>query len=163
MNRRNVVLLLGALSVGGTAVLWRTLASLWRPGSAERTARTMAAVADVMFPGADGLPAASTLGLHKDLIASPDLQALITKGVAWLDKHAASHGAADFVALDEAGRLAAIDAAFASKDDGTQPFVFALRQQLGTAYYSEPAIKSKFAYTGPPQPDGFPDFQERPT
>src|SRR3954463_849214 len=104
MNRRNVVLLLGALSVGGTGVLWRAFASLWRPGSAERTARTMAAVADVMFPRVDGLPAPSTLGLHKDVIASPDLQALVTKGVAWLDQHAASHGAADFVALDQAGR-----------------------------------------------------------
>jgi hypothetical protein len=162
MNRRNVMLLLGALSLGGTTLLWRTLASLWRPGSGEQAERTMGAVADVMFPGGEGLPAASTLGLHKRVLATPDLQELIMKGVAWLDKHAASHGAADFVALDEAGRLAAIDAAFASKRDGTQQFVFALRQHLGTAYYSESAIKSAFAYTGPPQPDGFADFQERP-
>jgi hypothetical protein len=34
---------------------------------------------------------------------------------------------------------------------------------LGTAYYSTPAIKSTFAYTGPPQPDGFADFQQRPS
>jgi hypothetical protein len=162
MNRRKVVLLLGVLSLGGTAVLWRTLASLWRPGSAERAARTMAAVADVMFPGGDGLPGASALGLHDRVLATPDLQALITKGVAWLDKYAASHGAPDFLALDEAGRLAAVDAAFASASDGTQQFVFTLRQHLGTAYYTEPAIKSAFAYTGPPQPNGFADFQERP-
>ena len=49
---------------------------------------------------------------------------------------------------------AALDAAFASHDDGIQPFVLALRYHLGTAYYTTPAIKSAFAYTGPPQPDG---------
>jgi hypothetical protein len=162
MNRRNVMLLLGALSLGGATLLWRTLGSLWRAGSGERVERTMGAVADVMFPGGEGLPAASELGLHKRVVATPELQALITKGVAWLNKHAALRGAADFVALDEAGRLAAIDAAFASKDGGMQQFVFTLREHLGTAYYTEPAIKSVFAYTGPPQPDGFADFQERP-
>src|SRR5215207_9451397 len=106
MNRRNMLLLLGALSLGGTAALWRGFTSLWRPASAEQGTRTMAAIADVMFPGADGLPAASTLGLHTRVMATPDTQVLIAKGVAWLDKHAASRGAADFVALDEAGRVA---------------------------------------------------------
>jgi hypothetical protein len=43
-----------------------------------------------------------------------------------------------------------------------QPFVLALRYHLGMAYYSAPAIKSAYAYTGPPQPDGFADFRERP-
>ena len=42
-------------------------------------------------------------------------------------------------------------------------FVLVLREQIGLAYYSEPAIKKAFAYTGPPQPDGFADFQERPS
>jgi hypothetical protein len=64
--------------------------------------------------------------------------------------------------LDERQRLAALDAAFASTEDGIQQFVLALRYHIGTAYYSQPAIKSTFPYTGPPQPDGFPDFQERP-
>src|SRR5205823_10266717 len=105
MNRRKLVLLLGAVSLGGTAMLWRTLASLWRPGSAERTAPTMAAVADVMFPGTDGLPAASALGLHDRVLAMPEFQALIRRGVAWLDQYAASRGVADFLALDERGRL----------------------------------------------------------
>ena len=162
MKRRKVVVLLGLLSLGGSAALWRTAAALWRAGSSERTARTMAAVADTLFPGGDGLPGASALGLHHRVLATPDLQALITKGVAWLDRYAASHGAADFPALDEASRLAAVDAAFASAEDGSRQFVFALRQHLGMAYYAEPAIKSTFAYTGPPQPDGFADFQERP-
>jgi hypothetical protein len=82
--------------------------------------------------------------------------------VTWLDRRAALQGASDFLALDQVQRLAALDAAFASPDRGIQPFLLSLRYHLGTAYYSAPAIKSAFAYTGPPQPDGFADFQERP-
>ena len=82
-----------------------------------------------------------------------ELQTSIANGVAWLDQRAARQGAADFLGLD---------AAFASRDDGIQPFVLALRFHLGTAYYAASPIKSAFAYTGPPQPEGFLDFQEPP-
>lgn len=122
----------------------------------------MAAVADTMFPGGDGLPGASALGLHEKVLAASDLDALVYKGLAWLDRYAASRNVADFNALDEAGKLAALDAAFASTDEGIRPFVFAVRQNLGLAYYSDPAVKKAFAYAGPPQPEGFADFQERP-
>lgn len=158
MKRRNVVALVGTLLLGGNAMLRRAFAALGKPVAAP----AMAAVADTLFPGGDGLPAASALGLHERVLAIPDLQASIGKGVAWLDRYAATRGVADFAALDEAGRLAALDAAFASVDDGIRPFVFALRRHIGAAYYSEPAIRKTFAYTGPPQPDGFADFQERP-
>jgi len=157
MQRRNVVALLGALLLGGGSMLRRALA-LGPQGAAP----SLAAVADTLFPGGDGLPAASTFGLHERVLAMADLRSSINEGIAWLDRFAASRGAADFVALDEAGRLAALDAAFASADDGIRPFVFALRQHIGTAYYTEPAVKKAFAYTGPPQPEGFADFQERP-
>ena len=118
-------------------------------------------VKDVMFPG-DGLAGATELGLHLRVLAMADLEALLATGVTWLHQRATLQGASDFLALDEAQRLAALDAAFASPDQGIQPFVLALRYHVGTAYYSAPAIKSAFAYTGPPQPDGFADFQERP-
>jgi hypothetical protein len=161
MKRRDVITLLGFLSLGGAAVLWRNLMSFWRPASNEHIARTLAAVADLMFPG-DGLPGASELGLHNRIVAMPDLHDLMTKGVVWLDNRAALQGISDFLALDEAGRLAAVDAAFASHDGDTQKFVLALRYHLGTAYYTEPVIKAAFSYTGPPQPDGFADFRDRP-
>jgi hypothetical protein len=161
MKRRDVITLLGFLSLGGFAMLWRNMGSFWRLGPNEHIASTVAAVADLMFPG-DGLPGASELGLHKRIVAMPELHALMTRGVVWLDNRAALQGASDFLALDEASRLAAVDAAFGSHDDDTQQFVLALRYHLGTAYYTEPAVKSAFAYTGPPQPDGFADFQDRP-
>jgi hypothetical protein len=143
MKRRHVLALLGFFSFGGAAVAWRLLASFRRPDAREHIARSIAAIADVMFPG-DGLASATALGLHHLVLAMPDLQAQIANGVAWLDKRAA------------------LDSAFASNDDGIQSFVLTLRYHLGTAYYSAPAIKSAFAYTGPPQPAGFADFQKRP-
>ncbi|WP_291576910.1 gluconate 2-dehydrogenase subunit 3 family protein [Bradyrhizobium sp.] len=163
MKRRHLLALLGTFSFGGAAAPWRLVATPLRaPGTREHVTRSMAAVAETMFPG-DGLPGAAALGVHQQVLAVPDLQARIAQGMAWLDRHAASLGAADFLALDQAGRLAALDAAFASRDDGIQLFVLTMRDHLGTAYYSTPAIKSAFAYTGPPQPDGFADFQQRPS
>jgi hypothetical protein len=162
MKRRHVLALLGFFSFGGAAAAaWRLVASLHRPDARDHITRSIAAIAEIMFPG-DGLAGAAALGIHHGVLAMPDLQALIATGVAWLDARAASQGVSNFLALDEAGRLAALDAAFASHDDGIQPFVLALRYHLGTAYYATPAIKSAFAYTGPPQPDGFADFQQPP-
>ena len=158
MKRRSVLALLGTIALSGSALLRRAFAA----STPEALGPKMAAVADTMFPGGDGLPGASALGLHEKVLATPDLDALVRKGLAWLDRYAASRGAADFLALDEIGKVAALDAAFASTDEGVRPFVFALRQYLGLAYYSVPAVKKTFAYTGPPQPDGFADFQDRP-
>lgn len=158
MKRRTVMAFLGGLALGGSAMLRRAFAALGQTVPVP----AMAAVADTLFPGGDGLPPASALGLHQRVLAMPDLQPSISKGVAWLDRYASARGFADFAALGEAGRLAAMDAAFASADDGIRPFVFAMRQHFGTAYYAEPAVRKAFAYAGPPQPDGFADFQERP-
>lgn len=162
MNRRQVATLLGYLSSGGMAAFWRVVNGFAQPADAGAHAeRTVGAIAAVMFPG-DGLPGAGELGLHRQVLANPELQSMIAKGTAFLDRYARSAGAADFVALDEERRLAALDAAFASGEQGIQSFVMALRHDLGTAYYSSPAIKSAFAYTGPLQPDGFADFRDRP-
>jgi hypothetical protein len=86
---------------------------------------------------------------------------MIANGVSLLDKQAAAQGGANFLALGDAGRLSAADAAFAASEDARR-FLLALRFHLMTAYYSDPVVKAAFAYTGPPQPDGFADFQDRP-
>ena len=158
MQRRNVMALLAALALDGGAMLRRALAAL----GPQPPGPTMAAIVDTMFPGGDGLPGATTLRLHERVLAVPDLQDSIGKGIAWLDRYATSRGSNSFAALDETARLSALDAAFASTDDGIRPFVLALRREIGQLYYADPAIKKAFAYSGPPQPDGFPDFQERP-
>jgi hypothetical protein len=162
MNRRRVVTLLGYLSFGSMIAFWRGLNVFAQPaGTGEHVERTVAAIADAMFPG-DGLPGAVALELHRSVLADADLASPIASGVAFLDRVARDLGASDFVALDETQRLSTLDAAFASGQDGVQPFVLALRHALGTAYYAAPAIKSAFAYTGPLQPNGFADFQDRP-
>jgi hypothetical protein len=161
MRRRDIITLFGSLPFSNAGGLWRRAVALPGSGSVEHVTETVAAIADVMFPGS-GLPSAATLGVHNSVLEMKDLHASITVGIAWLDKWAASQKAADFLALNEAGRLVAIDAAFASRSDGIQQFVLAMRHYLGTAYYSLPSVKASFAYTGPPQPEGFADFQEPP-
>jgi Gluconate 2-dehydrogenase subunit 3 len=162
MKRRHFLALLGFFSFGGASAFWRFLRPSWRAeASEEHIARSVAALADVMFPG-EGLPRATELGVHRRVLEMPEFRRAIELGVAWLDEHAALQGAADFLGLDDVKKLAALDAAFASREEGIQPFVLALRYHLGTAYYSAPSVKSAFAYTGPPQPEGFADFQERP-
>jgi Gluconate 2-dehydrogenase subunit 3 len=160
MRRRDAIALLGFVSLGGAALLWRNFASLWRADASEHVTKTMAAVVDLMVPGGE-LPSASQLGLHTRAMAMPELEPMIANGVSLLDKQAVAQGGADFLALGDAARLSAADAAFASSEDARR-FLLAVRFHLMTAYYSEPAVKAAFAYTGPPQPDGFADFQDRP-
>ena len=159
VQRRDVMAVLAALLLAGSAKLRQALAAT----EPQTRSSAVAAVADTLFPGGEGLPAASALGLHERLLAMADLQSSIAKGIAWLDRHATSRGVGSFAALDPAGRLAALDAAFASADNGMRPFVLMLREQIGLSYYSHPLIKKTFAYTGPPQPEGFIDFRERPS
>jgi hypothetical protein len=162
MRRREIIALLGFLSVGGAMALWGNLASLfWRPRFNKHTAQTVTAITDLMFPG-DGLPGATELGIHNRIAAMSDLHALMTDGVDWLDRRAKQQGAPNFLALDESAKSAAVEAAYASDDVVTSQFIIKLRFYAGRAYYSEPVIKSAFPYTGPPQPDGFPDFQDPP-
>ena len=102
MKRRHFLALLGLLSLGGFR---RLLKPSWRAeASEEHLARSVAALADLMFPG-DGLPGATEVGIHRRVLEMPELRTTIELGIAWLDKHAARQGAADFVALDEARKL----------------------------------------------------------
>jgi hypothetical protein len=161
MRRREFIGIFGLLGLLGGATLWRHLASLWRPSFGEHAVQTVTAVTDLMFPG-EGLPGATALGIHNRIVAMPDFHPMMTDGVAWLDRWATSQGASNFLALDESARLAAVGAAFASQDDDVRQFVVAIRNYGVLNYYSDSVIKAAFRYTGPPQPEGFPDFQDAP-
>ena len=55
-----------------------------------------------------------------------------------------------------------LQAALSSDAEGADAIVRTLRTRALTLYYTEPAIMSAFAYSAPPQPEGFPDFQDPP-
>jgi Gluconate 2-dehydrogenase subunit 3 len=162
MKRRDFITILGVALLGGAATLWRNLASFWQPRFDGHTAHTVTVVTDLMFPGDGRLPGATELKIHDRIIAMADLHETMAYGVAWLDSWARTNGAPDFLALDASARSAAIEAAFASEIDDARQFAVLLRYYGGLSYYSEPRIKAAFPYTGPPQPEGFPDFQDRP-
>lgn len=161
MRRREFITIVGVALLGGTAALWRAVTSFWPSGFNEHIAETVKVVTDLMFPG-DGLPGATELKIHDRLVAMPDLRETMVDGVGWLDAWAKTKGASDFLALDEDSRAAAIDAAFASDTEDARQFAITLRYYAGLNYYTDPVIKAAFAYTGPPQPDGFADFQDPP-
>jgi len=161
MRRRDFLAIFGLALLGGAAALWRNLPSFWRPPFDEHSAQTVKAVTALMFPG-DGLPGATELGIHNRIVALSELRPLLADGVDWLDRRAKSRGVSDFLALDETAQAAAIDEAFASEDDAANEFAVLLRFYGGLNYYSEPVVKAAFPYTGPPQPEGFADFQDPP-
>ena len=163
MRRRT---LLGFLPLGGAALLWRELTSLWRPVANNHVAQTIAAVADVMFPG-EGLPSASALGLPDRVLdlfsAAPELEALITKGVDFLDARAAVQGASNFIALEDSRRLAAVGLLRLHRATVSSSSL-SLRSDFIWAPPITPSPQSRpsFPYAGPPQPSGFADFQDKP-
>lgn len=141
----------------------RTFAARREPRSDAHVERTIAAVIDCMLPGGE-LPGALALGIDRHIAAATDseLKWSFIEGVAWLDQRARAKGTMNFLKLDEAGRETVLQAALRSDAEGAFAIVRTLRNLAFTLYYTDPAIMAAFAYSGPPQPDGFPDFQEAP-
>ena len=158
-RRAFLIAILGLPVLGGAAILWRNFASIL--DLRRRTGRTVTAIVDLMFPG-EVAPSAVSLGIADAVKEMPDLQTLIPDGVAWLNRWAVRQGVPDFLSLDEIGKQHALEAALGSDDDVASQFIWLIRFRAGLIYYSEPAIKAAFRYTGPPQPNGFGDFAGPP-
>lgn len=165
LSRRLVLTALVRLPLIGTVAMpgRRALAARRPPHDESQFALTIAAIVDHMLPGGE-LPSAQALGIGRRIASATDreLKRNFAKGVAWLDGRAQTAGALNFLALDEAGKEAVLQAALASGADGAGGFVSELRTLAFTHYYTHPTIMAAFAYSGPPQPEGFPDFQEAP-
>jgi hypothetical protein len=116
MRRRAFIAIFGSALLGGTAIVWRNLSSVWRSRIDEHAAQTVKALTDLMFPG-DELPGAIELGTHNRVLAMAELRDAMAEGVGWLDRRAKNQGAADFLALDEPARSAVVEAAFVSDDE----------------------------------------------
>ena len=72
-------------------------------------------------------------------------------------------GAASFLALDANRQDAVLQATLGSDAEGAHAIAWTLRKRAFSLYYTDPAVMAAFAYSGPPQPGGFPDFQDAPT
>jgi Gluconate 2-dehydrogenase subunit 3 len=160
-RRAFVSALLGLPLLGGVMMFWHRMPSFWSRRFDEHVGKSVAEIIDLMFPGY-GLPGATPLGIPSRIVEMSDFRDLMTAGVAWLDEWAIRQRVSDFLALDEDGKQKALEAAFTSKNDAASRFVYSMRFYAGLMYYSEPTIKAAFAYTRPPQPQGFPDFTNAP-
>jgi len=169
ITRRRITIVLFALPfVGGAAAyVWRRFS---RADDPEHTARVMRTVVDHLLPAGE-LPGGAALGIDRrldDLAAVPpkreigQLRATLRAGIEWLDNRAQAEGAAGFLGLDERRQEGLMMAAFESVEPAGRRFMIDLRHRALSVYYAEPAIERSFAYTGPPQPEGFPDFEAPP-
>jgi hypothetical protein len=86
MRRRVFIAIFGSALLGGTALLWRNLSSVWRSRIDELAAQTVKALTDLMFPG-DELPGATKLGIHNRVLAMAELRDTVAEGVGWLDRN----------------------------------------------------------------------------
>jgi hypothetical protein len=141
----------------------RAFAARSREEQERHAERTIAAVLDRILP-ADVLPGALELGLDRRITAMSDLELKrsLAKGVAWLDSRARSQRASSFIELDHAQQELVLQAALKSSAEGADAIVYTLRKVAFTLYYTHPTIVAAFPYAGPPQPGGFPDFQDPP-
>lgn len=121
---------------------------------------------DTLLPE-DGTPSATQVGVDTEIIRRMQTDArmrdAIVAGCLWLDQQADTLGAADFAALDAAGRISIVEMAERAPSH-TLPRRF-FRGVLGVAirhYYAQPATWPGVGYAGPPQPRGFVDFADPP-
>ncbi len=112
------------------------------------------------------LPDTST-ALRERLLGSLEKQRqkrrALVEGVALLERGAANHGAADFRNLNRALRESVV-AELAAAPDGSMPRFFyrVVRDRAFELYYSRSTSWPPLRFPHPPQPDGYPDYQEPP-
>jgi hypothetical protein len=136
-----------------------------RPGSGV-IADTVRVLLDTLIP-ADETPAASGLGLDRELLAAarrrPEYWRLIEQATAWLDAAARRLGATSFAAAGENVCLRVVRQAEQEPAGSLPREMFdRVREDALTLYYTHPATWLALGYSGPPQPVGFPDFERPP-
>ena len=158
--------------------LFRRLTGLLLLGSADLLLRRQAAnardldvggtlgtIVDHVVPATD-VPGAVALGIDRQILAAADadpaFSALLLNGIRWFDAAARDFRALNFrdLAADEQRSL--LERAERDGDSDGASLFASLRQRTMLLYYAHPRIVAAFRYAGPPQPDGFPDFEQPP-
>ncbi len=128
---------------------------------------TLEALLDTLIPE-DETPGALQLGVAEKIKARAagenTYRRLIKKGCAWLDRSAGKLDVKSFAALRQENRDAVMTRAVESTADSL-PGIF-IRQMRSDAfhhYYGHPKSWVQLGYNGPPQPNGFPDYDKAPS
>jgi hypothetical protein len=89
---------------------------------------------------------------------------LIKKGCAWLDRRAKKLNSSSFVYLGEGDRESVMTIAMESDSGSLQKIFFQqMRSDAFRYYYGHPKSWRQIGYGGPPQPNGFPDYDKSPS
>jgi hypothetical protein len=159
---QSLAAVLATVSTGAQAVPIGTA----EPAAAPASTDSFRVLLDTLIP-ADDTPAASAFGIDRALLAmaarSDDYRRLLEDGVQWLDRAARASGARSFAVASEQRRVDIVRQAEGSATN-TLPrrFFERVKADAMRVYYAEPAAWQLLGYTGPPQPHGFPDYEEPP-
>ncbi|MGE5300269.1 MAG: gluconate 2-dehydrogenase subunit 3 family protein [Acidobacteriota bacterium] len=128
--------------------------------------RTLEALLDTLIPS-DTTPGAVQLGVSRKILGKAfedsEYRRLVRKGCDWLDRMAGDHKVNSFSSLGGREREELVGQA-EEAPAGSLPRIFfeRMRAEAFFHYYAHPASWKKIGYTGPPQPDGYPDYAAAP-
>ncbi len=158
----------GAARVVGLTWLAATMGAIWRGRNAcAADQRTLDAYLDTLIPADAEGPGALQLGVPERLsaiaAADGDYSGLIEQLVRWLDERAQALGEVGFADLDGEARETIVRAAESAAAGSPARRAFArTRQDAFAAFYGDPRAWPGIGYRGPPQPEGFPDYDRPP-
>jgi len=129
--------------------------------------RWLPAYLDTLIPGDTEGPGALQLGVPERLsaIAAADgaYASLVEQFGRWLDERARAAGGVGFADLDRDARETIVRAAESAAADSPARRAFArTREDAFAAFYGDPRAWPGIGYRGPPQPEGFPDYDRPP-
>ena len=117
---------------------------------------TIAGFVDTLIPHDEVSPAASTLGVHTDILSFasnvPDLGEFLSAGAAWLNQT----GGLSFADLTEVDRMAIVGWMAQSDTSGAPYRFYELVRLLAVEfYYARPEAIAGFPLNDTPQPKGY--------
>jgi hypothetical protein len=153
------------LKLTGAALLTRPTALAAE--TPEGDTATITAYLDTLIPEDRLSPSASGVGIdtviHRYIEASAQRAEFVAQGCRWLDEQARFQDADSFAAMPgEAREVIVASMASAPGDAAPRMFFELLRSYAMRLYYARPESWPSLGFDGPPQFDGFPDFDQSP-
>jgi hypothetical protein len=132
------------------------------------TEQVLRTYVDVLVPAGGGSPPGTSFAIDREVLAlggdNPNLRDFIEKGCLWLEQESLSASGTSFSDPASNGYREAIvhKAAAAPLTSLQRQFFDWSRYQVMVRYYAQPTTWSAIGYDGPPQPDGFTDYDKPP-